>query len=937
MSPSLVGREGECAALRTHLAQTGRVILVSGEAGAGKTTLVEHVLAGTTTWRGRPDERGGAAYDILARALRSVAGCKPEDDVLAQIRLAHGQLEPSSFAVAVGSVLTGAADGGPAALFLDDLQWADEASLDLVPALADALSGSSITVVGCYRSDELPRDHRLRVVRALLRRNRQLAEIAVGRLPDSDVRQMLSCLLGADPVPTLVAALADRADGLPFVVKELAFALRDSGRLAYADGAVALGGAADTEVPEGIGEAVLLRMSRLSAKERALIEAAAVAGNEFDVDTVCAAADAAGELARRDDGPDSAWPDGFTGSGLLSDAVDGRAAFRHALNREAVYADMPWPRRRRLHRALAVALGASGAPPALVAGHLLAARDFAEARSALIAAADQHYAVHAYRDAARALRTALKHAGPDRLGVIDRLARCAEMCSEHAEASALLAELAHWYEQRGDFGALAATRRRQALVQELRGEWDLALATREAAATASSAAGLPAEAAVDRLAVAAHQRSAGAFSAALATLASAESDASASGRLDLLLRAQGLRGNVLARLGAAGDGIATLRAAIDRALTASLPDTAAELQQRLADSFEHSGDYDAAAAAYASAYQFCEAHGANAVGQLCRACATAVLFAKGEWDRAIAICEDVIESPGPPHARAVGTGMLGLVHALRGSAVTAKAYLIESSAIAARIELTAMELFSSWGLCLLADAAGAHDAAADRARQLLARLAKTQERHYSVAILPWTATFFAEHGHFEDACACAAALAVMAEATAQPETIAALAHARGEIMLADEPQTAARELCHAAQMFGELGLPLATAMAQSRAAAAASRLGEHDKAQDLLRAAHAIATKLGARHLRESCATALGLSRPRRRKPSTPVGLTARELEVMRLVAVGETSKQIGSTLFLSPRTVEMHVQNSMLKLGCRTRAQAVRHLAELAVLGPIP
>jgi len=67
----------------------------------------------------------------------------------------------------------------------------------------------------------------------------------------------------------------------------------------------------------------------------------------------------------------------------------------------------------------------------------------------------------------------------------------------------------------------------------------------------------------------------------------------------------------------------------------------------------------------------------------------------------------------------------------------------------------------------------------------------------------------------------------------------------------------------------------------------------------------------------------------------TAGGLTGRELEIMLLVARGNTSRQIGQALFISPRTVEMHVQGSLLKLGCRTRAEAVRRLAELGTLSP--
>lgn len=123
--------------------------------------------------------------------------------------------------------------------------------------------------------------------------------------------------------------------------------------------------------------------------------------------------------------------------------------------------------------------------------------------------------------------------------------------------------------------------------------------------------------------------------------------------------------------------------------------------------------------------------------------------------------------------------------------------------------------------------------------------------------------------------------------------------------------------------------------------------------------AHAQASQLGARQLRDDCVAALadlGHTPPRRsparrlgaRERGTlppgirpydigraTAGLSARELDVMLLVARGNTSKQVGTTLFISPRTVEMHVQSSLLKLQCRTRADAVRRLAELDVLNP--
>jgi DNA-binding CsgD family transcriptional regulator len=608
----------------------------------------------------------------------------------------------------------------------------------------------------------------------------------------------------------------------------------------------------------------------------------------------------------------------------------------------------------------------------------------ARASDALIEAAAALCELHAYADAARTLRTALSYwpAGPAdpegtwrRLDLLDRLARCAELCSEHAEAAALLAELADSRARSGDLAGLAAAARRLATVQEVCGDWTAALAARERAALAFNQAGRPGDAAVERLAVAAHQRGGASYAAALATLSLAAADAAASGRADLTLRAAGLRGNVVARLGDPATGLAEVRAALGAALRLELPVVAAELQQRLADALEHAGNYHGATEAYGAAYQYCDAHGADAVGHLCRACATAVLFNRGEWDLAVSVCTEVLAEPDaavPP--RAVSNCMLGLIAALRGAAADARPRLLSAAALSSRIELVAVELLSAWGLAALDADAGAVAAAAGRLRAALALVTRTQERHYCVPVLQWAATFFIKAGLADDALACAAALTSICEATGQPEAIATLAHVLGETVLAADPAAAGRELRRAAGMFGELGLPFAQAQAQLRAAQADARAavtaadspaaagssdadtasgqaapasGELPTALELLADARQTVLRLDAGPLLRQCARALrelpaSAAPPgsehhddgqRQRKARALAGLTARELDVMVLVAGGNTSREAGAALFISPRTVEMHVQGCLLKLGCRTRAEAVRKLAELGAL----
>jgi hypothetical protein len=182
----LVGRDAECAVLRRATTAGPVVVLIAGEAGAGKTTLAEHVLAQSPArvLRGRAAEWAGTAYDALARALRpAVAARQPrtrerppareqplagEHGILAQVMPELGTPPPVPDAGALAAAVCSVLGSGPAVLFLDDLQWADDATLSLLPPLADAASGREIALVGCYRSDELPRGHRLRTVRGAM-------------------------------------------------------------------------------------------------------------------------------------------------------------------------------------------------------------------------------------------------------------------------------------------------------------------------------------------------------------------------------------------------------------------------------------------------------------------------------------------------------------------------------------------------------------------------------------------------------------------------------------------------------------------------------------------------------------------------------------------------------------------------------------------------
>ena len=139
----------------------------------------------------------------------------------------------------------------------------------------------------------------------------------------------------------------------------------------------------------------------------------------------------------------------------------------------------------------------------------------------------------------------------------------------------------------------------------------------------------------------------------------------------------------------------------------------------------------------------------------------------------------------------------------------------------------------------------------------------------------------------------------------------------------------------------DLDLPFARAEIELRAGVALAAAGEREPALDLLADAYRTARKLGARPLAaeatrevaalgESVAERLG---PRAAAHADGPGLTRRELEVVRLVAVGRTNREIATELFLSPRTVDMHIRNMLRKLDCRSRVEAAHRAGELDLL----
>ena len=377
-----IGRQAERAKLGRLLAEanagSGGLALIGGEAGVGKTRLVQAV-AGDVTARefrvlvGRCYEIEAAPpYTPFVEILEGVLAGAPSpeafrellaDDasevakLLPRLRRMFPDIPPPLELPAeqerrylfnsLVDVIARAASTEPHLLVFDDLHWADEGTLQLVEHLAQRLPGLPVLAVGTYRDTEVTPTHRLaRPLENLLRQH--LAEqINLQRLPREDVAALLQGLSGQQPPPSLVAAVHAQSQGNPFFAEEVFKHLAEEGRLYGEDGLfrheVVI---AELDVPESLRLVLGRRLERLGDHGRRALAAAAVVGRAFTYELL----EALGELS-----PDALLNalDAAEQARLVapvSDAVDeDRLSFSHELVRQTLLAGLSQARRRRLH------------------------------------------------------------------------------------------------------------------------------------------------------------------------------------------------------------------------------------------------------------------------------------------------------------------------------------------------------------------------------------------------------------------------------------------------------------------------------------------------------------------------------------------------------------------------------------------------------------
>lgn len=944
----LVGRASELERLGQAVGQTregnGSILFLSGDAGVGKSRLAQEAAAEVeVVLQGAAANGTTVAYGPIVDALRSRLRVDPDaldgcGALLPHLSLLLPELGPgaaeserATVFEAVRCAFAHLAADGPVVVLLDDLQWSDDTTLELLAALAGPLRQMPVLVIATYRSDGLPREHRLRWLRNELRRSGQLQELALEPLDRDAVASLLGELLPEDPSPSLVRTVHDRTLGSPFFVEELVTALGTRDALRGGRHGLELVERDEVPVPDSIREAVLVGIADVSGDAREAAEVAAVLGQQFDLALASELTPAAGltELFE---------------VGLLEEREPGKAAFRHALAQEALYAEVAWARRRDLHRQLAVSIEAAGGRSQELATHWGGAGEEARARAALVQAARESEALYAHRDAVRAARQGLEIWPEDededlRVETLERYGRCAELVGDLGEAAKAWRELAAVCERRQGRAGYAEAQRRLAAVYDLGGERDKALAARRLAAEAFEAAERPAEAALERLAMADHHRRQARYAEATELAGLATADAKAAARVDVEARVLGLRGVVEAKGGEFERGLESVRSGLALALEHDLTSVAAELYQRLSLVLYDGADYRQAEEALDTALDLCRTDGNSDTEVACVTCLVYVLRERGEWSRASELGRELI---GSETAVWVAEGLIGAIQAFEGKLSSARRLLTASRAVSSSVRHYNMYVDSTTGLAIVAAAENLEDEVAARCRELLTRWEESEDHHYAVWGIRWAVSWFARQGRRKDAQLCAAALGQMASEGGHDDAVAALALAVGELALLEgDAESAAENLSRAVELHRNLAIPHERAQVELRAGIALAAAGEREAALERLCDSYRCASKLGARPLAAEAAkevAALGESVAQRlgsraAAAADDVKLTRRELEVLRFVAVGKTNREIAQELFLSQRTVDMHVRNLLGKLDCRSRVEASHRAGELGLL----
>jgi DNA-binding CsgD family transcriptional regulator len=841
----------------------GRLVLIAGEAGIGKTALVRALLA------------GGRAPRVLWGACDALHTPRPLGPLLDIAEAAGGELAAAvADGGAPGTLLAALARDlrrpPPAVVVLEDLHWADEATLDVLRLLARRIESVPALVVATFRDDGLERGHPLR--------------LALGELPREATDRIRLPPLTVDAVAALAGTagvdpgeLHRRTGGNPFYVTEVV---------------AAAGGA----IPDTVRDAVLARVARLHPEARALLDAVAIVPLRAELWLLEAIA--GGEL-----GP----LDACLASGMLR--ADGDAvAFRHEIARVAIEEALAPHARAALHRRALAALAAAGAGRgdlARLAHHADAAGDADAVLRHAPAAAERAARLGSHREAAAHFARALRHR--DRLPAARRaelLERCSYECYlTEAIGDAIDARGRALLEHRaaGDVRREGDAHRWLARLHWFRG--DNAAAEREARIAVELLEALPpgrelamAYSNMAQLRMLAADRDAavtwGGRAIALAErLGDVEVVAHALNNVGAAERVRGLP-----------EGAAKLERSLALALEAGLEEHVARAYTNLVATAIELREYADADRLLDVGIAYSTEHDLDAWANYMTGYRARSDLDQGRWAAAAAHAGEVLANPrATPPTRIAPLVVLGTVRARRGDPDPwtpldeALALARPTGELQRLAPVAAARAEARWlagaDEAIAAETGAALELALARADARAVGELRAWRRRAGIGdgMGPGPRAPFADPFALERAGDAHRAAAGWAALGCPYEAALALAHARGE-------------------------------EARRRGLDTLQRLGARPAARRVARALR----ERGVRDVRRG---------PHHATRANPGGLTARELEVLVLVAQGRRNAEIAGRLFLSEKTVGHHVSAILRKLDVSTRGEAGATAARLGIV----
>ncbi|MFO7960974.1 MAG: AAA family ATPase [Nitriliruptoraceae bacterium] len=957
-----VGRGAELdrleAALRSAAGGQPTTVLVGGDAGVGKTRLVEEftarargqgarVLAGGCLELGE----GGLPYAAITEALRGVA----DELGVAQLRRLAGEhagelqrlvpglasadqregegrgveLDASSqlrLFEAVVALIGRLAAETPVVVVVEDVHWADASTRDLLVFLAHNLQQVGVVVIATYRTDELPRGHPLQPVLARVVRGGMVERIELAPFDRDELALLLEGILGDAPAPELLERVLERSQGNAFFAEEL----------------LAAGEAHDAVLPESLRDILLVTIDALPPEVEQVVRIVAAAGGTARHGLVAQVADGSpshgGDL-------DAVLRVAVEQGVLVADAAAGTYAFRHALLAEAVYSTLLPGELGRLHTELATAIEADASlafrsAAAELAVHWQVAEDHPRALSASAAAAREAEAAAGVAEARWHVERVLglwpqvddaaERTGLDRSAVTRWAAELAYLAGDPGRAVAL-------QEQALAEEADSDPERRAVLFERLgRFRWVAGDSPGAEAAYLEAVRLMPEEPpSAERARVLS-----GYSQFLMVSLRHEESDRY--GRQALAMAhevgARAVEGHALNNLGITlaigGDehGLGLLREGRAIAEELGAAEDIMRAYHNEVAALDHLARFDAAIEVGCEGLARARALGVErqSAAGLSNGVARSAIDA-GRWRLA-----DEVLRAAPRESGGVETGW---VHGSRAYLAT-----LQGEVERARDELAAAERFhahrneqtrSQFDAVRLAFAL--LDGDAERARQLIAARPPIHDPVMTGSIM-----------------ACAYILRTLADLDIYDpddptlaDTVLAECHELASrfgagatvgtawLVLAEAEHARVVDAADRAQRWStvvarcdELGLVYYAAYARYRLAQTLLDEGARDDVADLLRSAHDVAHQLAAQPLVDDL---LALARRARidldvetaTTPAERLGLTPREAQVLALVADGHTNPEIAAELYVSTKTASVHVSNILRKLEVANRGEA--------------